>query len=114
MDRLFYIAGQMTGLPDFNYPAFHRAEAVLNSLGFKCFNPARIANGDTTLSYPYYIKEGIKGLIECTDILFLSRWSESGGAKMEAHIAKKLELPGWKLRGDKLEELQYTIESYSL
>ena len=35
-----YIAGPMSGLPDFNYPAFNQAEQRLLALGYEVENPA--------------------------------------------------------------------------
>lgn len=35
-----YIAGPMTGLPDYNYDAFHAAQAELHRAGFVVMNPA--------------------------------------------------------------------------
>lgn len=112
--KKFYVAGPMTGHVGFNYEAFHKAEAILLNLGHECFNPARIANGDTTKKYSFYIKEGLKGLLECTDILLLPRWGDSAGAKLEAHVAKKLELPGWQIKDGKLIERLFSTEIYSL
>lgn len=36
-----YIAGPMRGYAEFNFPAFHAAEALLRDQGHECFNPAR-------------------------------------------------------------------------
>lgn len=36
-----YIAGPMTGLPEFNFPAFFAAEERLKRAGYTTFNPAR-------------------------------------------------------------------------
>jgi hypothetical protein len=36
-----YIAGPMTGLPEFNFPAFHAAAASLRARGFEVENPAQ-------------------------------------------------------------------------
>ena len=35
-----YIAGPMSGIKDWNFPAFFKAEAELEALGYKVINPA--------------------------------------------------------------------------
>lgn len=37
----FYIAGPMTGIPQFNFPLFNAVAAMLRSKGHTCFNPAQ-------------------------------------------------------------------------
>lgn len=51
-ERRIYISGPMTGLPDFNFPAFHDAAARLRERGHEVANPAEInseAGGDLSL-----------------------------------------------------------------
>ena len=38
--KRIYLAGPMTGLPEYNYPAFHAEAARLRGLGFHVENPA--------------------------------------------------------------------------
>lgn len=37
---LLYLAGPMTGYPEFNFPTFNRTAAEMRALGFAIFNPA--------------------------------------------------------------------------
>lgn len=39
-----YVAGPMRGIPEFNFPAFHEAAAVLRQIGCVVFNPAEKDN----------------------------------------------------------------------
>ena len=40
MVKSIYIAGPMTGFPEFNFPAFFAAQAELEAKGWQVFNPA--------------------------------------------------------------------------
>lgn len=83
-----YIAGGMTGIPDFNHPAFFAAEGYLAGLGFDVFNPARIDNGSTDRPYEFYIREAVKMLCQCGSIYLLEGWEKSRGARAEEHLAR--------------------------
>lgn len=43
-----YIAGPMTGLPEYNFPAFHAAAKAWRDAGWEVLNPAEAFDGDTT------------------------------------------------------------------
>jgi hypothetical protein len=38
--KSIYIAGPMSGLPEFNFPAFFEAQSMLEAQGWKVWNPA--------------------------------------------------------------------------
>lgn len=88
-----YIAGPMTGLPEFNYPAFHAAAAKLRAEGVGVVNPADHANGDTGRSWPFYMRLALVSLAGCHAIAMLPGWERSRGARLEHHVATELGMP---------------------
>jgi len=90
MTRL-YLAGPMTGLPDFNRPAFHAAAKVLRDLGHEVLNPAE--NPEPACgTWRGYMRLAIAQLIQCDGIVLLPGWSESRGALIERNLAQGLGL----------------------
>jgi hypothetical protein len=85
-----YIAGPMTGLPDFNYPAFHALAADLRSAGYVVVNPAENFAGDQTLPYRTYLREAVRSLVDCDAVALLPGWENSRGAMLERSIAETL------------------------
>lgn len=88
-----YIAGPMTGLPDFNYPAFHDAAQRWRDAGYAVENPAEHFEGDTTLDYQTYLTAAIQTLLHCSAVAVLPGWERSRGALAELHVACTLGLP---------------------
>ena len=86
-----YISGPMTGLPDLNFPAFHRAARSLRRLGLDVVNPAEI-NPDAALPWQQCMRADIKALCDCDVIALLPGWENSKGAHLELHIAHRLGL----------------------
>ena len=91
MAARWYVAGPMTGLPELNFPAFHRHTAVLRGEGFHVENPAEI-NADPLAKWEDCMRADIAKLVTCDAILLLPGWEKSRGATLEAHIAKSLGL----------------------
>jgi hypothetical protein len=86
-----YIVGPMTGLPGFNFPAFHQAAAALTAAGHEPINPARrgVVPG---WEWTDYIRRAICDLATADGIHLLPGWEHSRGAVLEEHIAHELEL----------------------
>ena len=91
-----YIAGPMTDLPDFNFPAFDRAAELLKSRGLTPLNPADTGrrwvaeNGNRQpdkSEYNALIVEGRKMLSRCGRIYLLRGWERSNGALGELSYA---------------------------
>jgi hypothetical protein len=110
-----YIAGPMTGMEDWNFPAFFDAEKQLESLGYAVENPARhdgntveealatVGTADNPVEkWEFYVKRDLKYLLECVGVVLLPGWQDSKGARLEVHIAKQLKMPLFILKDEKL------------
>lgn len=96
----------MTGIPQFNFPLFDRAAAVLRAAGFHVISPAELDAGpvrDAALASPdgKLVDGGVAGkpywgdLLardvrivgdECDAVCLLPNWHRSKGAKVEALV----------------------------
>jgi hypothetical protein len=80
----------MTGLPDFNYPAFHAAAAALRDAGFVVENPAENPPG---ADWRGYMRLSLIQLAAADGLAVLDGWQLSRGAVLEVHIAHALQMP---------------------
>lgn len=87
-----YIAGPMTGLPDYNFPAFNQAAVDLRALGYDVANPAK--NGaDPSKPWDWYMRCALTQMLVCDGVAVLPGWAASRGASLEVHVARRLEIP---------------------
>lgn len=94
MSDTVYVSGPMTGMPELNFPAFHKAAATLRAVGYRVVNPADLDEQDTQeLTWSDYLRRDIRALMDCTHIALLPGWETSKGAKLEKHIADSLGMP---------------------
>jgi hypothetical protein len=104
MGKKIYIAGPMTGYPEFNFPAFFAAEAQLKETGWRVFNPAAkdqevdldseaVKTGDAKLAVEkgFDFREAylwdVTRIIEGDAIYMLKGWQFSPGAVGEHAVA---------------------------
>lgn len=106
-----YLAGPMTGIPHFNYPAFHAAAAELRAQGHTVFNPAEhdiemfgkdISNPEGCAVQAAFehgfdrraaLKADLAWICDHADtIALLPGWERSSGANAERALAKALGL----------------------
>lgn len=86
-----YIAGPMTGLPDFNYPLFNAAAAALRQAGFEVVNPAEDGL-PLDAEWVDHLRLAICKLAMCQAVATLPGIEHSRGARLEIHIAKALDM----------------------
>lgn len=100
-----YLAGPMSGIKHFNFPAFHRAAAELRAQGYHVFNPAEAdyesvklnEDGDESKSEGFCRRRALREDLtwicdhaEC--IALLPGWENSSGARAELALAQALGL----------------------
>lgn len=93
-----YIAGPMTGLPEFNYPAFFAAADLLAEVGIESINPARTEGREGMSEWRDFMRASLRDLADCDGIVLLPGWQNSRGAAMEYRIGLDLDLPVKRLQ----------------
>lgn len=81
-----FISGPMSGIKDFNKPAFDKAEEYLTQAGYSVFNPARM-HFDDAWDHSEIMRIDLAALAQCDYILMLDKWYNSKGAIHEYHYA---------------------------
>ncbi|EPX7101160.1 DUF4406 domain-containing protein, partial [Escherichia coli] len=84
-----YIAGPMTGYPDYNRAAFNAKAIELMAEGHIVLNPAVLPGG---LCQSEYMDICLAMVRSADAIYLLNRWEESVGARAEHALAEKLGL----------------------
>lgn len=85
MSTHIYLCGPMTGLPEFNFPAFHAAAQALRESGYTVFNPAE--NGlPVTAPWADHMRTDIKALMGCRAVATLDGTMGSKGATLESTL----------------------------
>lgn len=84
-----YISGPMTGIADFNRPAFNEEAERITTSGSIALNPASLPDG---LEQSEYMLICMSMLQVADAILLLPDWEKSLGAVAELALANKLGL----------------------
>ena len=92
-----YIAGKMTGMPEFNYPLFNSTAKFLRDLGFVVENPAENQTPPCG-SWGGWLKQALRQMLLCDAVLLLDDWEDSRGARLERFVATEVGIPCIQLR----------------
>lgn len=93
MAKVIYLSGPMSGLPEMNYPTFHRVAAELRAQGHRVYNPAEFPHKGGAFpirqafaSYASFI------CLEAEAIVLLPGWGGSLGVSAELALARNCKL----------------------
>jgi hypothetical protein len=108
-----YIAGPMTGIAEFNFPAFDQAAADLRAQGWDVISPAELDRADgfdekgctgfevlTDAQRQRFARNDIDALLQVDAIVFLPGWEHSTGATNEAKVVSWIGLQAFEYRVD--------------
>jgi hypothetical protein len=89
-----YISGPMTGIPEYNFPAFHAAASEWRAAGWEVLNPAESFGGATDRPYVEYVEADMKLIRTCQAVALLPGWDgpNARGSVWEREIALSLGL----------------------
>lgn len=91
-----YLAGPMTGYPEFNFPAFKAAASDIDEMGVGavyCTAFGTPPAPEDALPWDEYLREALRLMLTCNAVVVLPGWRESKGARLEVHVALELGIP---------------------
>ena len=89
-----YLAGAMSGLPEFNYPAFNAEAARIRALGYDVENPAENTPPPCG-TWQGWMRLSLRQMLTCDAVAMLPGWGKSKGALIEYNLAKSLGMEIW-------------------
>ena len=106
---VIYLSGPMSGIPEYNFPAFHYWAAELRRQGHTVVNPAEITKANT---WEGCLRDDLRELCGCDTIALMPGWESSKGANLELHVAHRLGMTVIQLRNefDLIAHLRTQIE----
>ena len=96
-----YVAGPMSGLPEYNFPLFREVCALLRSdyPEWEVISPHEMDEKDTVEGWSWqdFMRRDMKVIADCHAIALLPGWATSKGARLEHHVARELGLQRWQI-----------------
>jgi uncharacterized protein DUF4406 len=85
-----YISGPMTGIPDFNFPAFEKAVEQLQAAGYEVMSPHWHGSELGDAGWAEYVRRDLIDMLGCEGVATLPGVENSRGATLECHVAREL------------------------
>lgn len=100
-----YIAGPMTGYPDYNAKAFTRAADDLRDVGYEVVSPHELDSNLTeaekaTTPWEEFMARDLAEVLRADEVCVLQGWEASKGARLEVKVAQAAGKPVWAFGGD--------------
>lgn len=93
-----YLSGPMTGIADWNFPAFQRATERWRMAGHTVLSPHEGTGGLLDKPREFHLRRDLKMLAGCDALVLLAGWEKSRGAVLEMLIAREIGLPIYEER----------------
>lgn len=94
-----YLAGPMTGIPNFNYPLFKEVVEYLRKHDYEMVCPTEAVNNiEGTLPYHECLQKDLAALLTCRRIFMLPGWNKSRGATLEVFLGSVLNFAFGEIR----------------
>lgn len=93
-----YLCGPITGLPDYNYPAFHAAAAELRAAGWSVVNPAENPEPCPNPTWDDWMRISLEQVRAASLLALLPGWERSKGARLEVKTARECGIPVFSLK----------------
>lgn len=100
----------MTGLPNFNFPAFENAASLLRSSGWSVYSPREndaekgiepdpegLVIQDESITFKDLMKTDLWQVCDSDAVFVLPGWEYSRGALLEVHVAHRIGVPVFSL-----------------
>lgn len=127
--RTYYLAGPMTGIPQFNFPLFLETAERLRAQGYDIVSPAELDSDETKAAamaspdgavgsgttngetWGDFLARDVKLVADEVDgIIALPGWEKSRGAVLETFVARLCGKPVWEVDLDTLDLLPVALE----
>lgn len=94
--HLLYVAGPMSGLPQWNAPAFQEAQTALVAQGWEVVTPldlVPVENPDQIPAWEDCLRHDLQAVLLCDGVALLPGWEQSRGASLEVRVANTVGIP---------------------